>query len=262
MVGRFDRRVALVTGAGSPDGIGFATARVLAREGARVAVTSTTDRIHDRARELAPAEAAGFVADLTDAEQARGMVDGVLERFGWVDVLVNNAGMVQTGATHEADARFIDLEPKVFERDLARNLMTAFHVTRAVLPGMLARRYGRIVMVSSVTGPRTTNVESSGYAAAKAAMDGLMRTIALENARSNVTCNSVQPGWIATGSQLPEEVLAGENTPSGRSGTPVEVAHAIAFLASEDASYIIGQTVVVDGGNDIQEYKGPREAWY
>ena len=197
-VGRFDDRVALVTGAGSETGIGFATARLLAAAGARVAISSTTARIHDRVVDLEPAEVAGFVADLTDGEQATAMVAAVLERFGRIDVLVNNAGMIQSGI-EDVGGRFVDLDAAAFERDLALNLMTAFHVTKAVLPGMLERRYGLIVMVSSVTGPLTTSPEGAGYTAAKAAMDGLMRSIAIENARDNVTCNSVQPGWIATG---------------------------------------------------------------
>jgi 3-oxoacyl-[acyl-carrier protein] reductase len=260
---RFDGRVALVTGAGSPTGIGFATARVLGREGAAVAVTSTTERIHERASELAAegVDAAGFVADLTSWDAAHAMVAEVLERFGRIDALVNNAGMFQTG-TEAVGAVLAELPEEVFDRDLSLNLKTAFNVTRAVLPGMLEHGYGRIVMVSSVTGPIASNPENAGYAAGKAGMDGLMRTVALEAGSRGVTCNSVLPGWIATGSQLPEEAIAGRNTPAGRSGTPEEVAAAIAFLASEDASYVSGHALVVDGGNTIQEYKGPSEAWY
>jgi 3-oxoacyl-[acyl-carrier protein] reductase len=256
-------RVALVTGAGSPDGIGFATARLLASGGGRVAITATTERILDRAGALRAdgADAAGFVADLTDEEQARSLVEAVVGRFGRVDVLVNNAGMVQTGLD-DVGGRFVDLTPSAFEQELALNLWTAFHVTRALLPGMVERGHGRIVMVGSVTGPLVSNPESAGYGAGKAALDGLMRAIALETARSGVTCNSVHPGWIATGSQNPHESAAGRNTPVGRSGLPHEVAEAIVFLASEGASYVTGQTLVVDGGNVIQEYKGPPEGWY
>jgi 3-oxoacyl-[acyl-carrier protein] reductase len=259
----FGGRVALITGAGSPTGIGFAAARGLGREGAAIAVTSTTERIDERAAELASEgiDAAGFVADLTDWDVAHGMVAGVLERFGRIDVLVNNAGMFQTGFDAVGGA-FVELSEVAFDRDIALNLKTAFVATRAVLPSMLERGYGRIVMVSSVTGPIATNPESAGYSAGKGAMDGLMRAIALEAGPHGVTCNSVLPGWIASGSQLPEEAIAGRNTPMGRSGTPDEIAAAIAFLASEEASYITGHALVVDGGNTIQEYKGPSESWY
>lgn len=264
-MGGFEGRIALVTGAGSPTGIGFACARALGREGAAVAVTATTERIHERAAELRTegTDAEGFVADLTDPEAAHALVAATLERFGRLDVLVNNAGMVQTGHPEDLEGGLVaELAAERFERDLALNLGTAFNASRAALPGMLERAYGRIVMVSSVTGPIATNPQNAGYAAAKAGMDGLMRTIALETGRSGVTCNSVLPGWIATGSQLEEEDVAGRNTPLGRSGTPDEIAAAVVFLCSEDASYVTGHAMVVDGGNTIQEFKGPSDAWY
>ena len=259
MLKETEGRVALVTGAGSSEGIGFAAARVLGREGAALAVASTTDRILERAADLHEQgfEAAGFVADLTDRAQARRLADEVMELFGHIDILVNNAGISAVGSREWQTTSFLDLPDEAWDADIATNLSTAYNVTRSVVPAMAERGWGRVVMVSSVTGPLVTVTGAAGYSAAKAGLDGLMRGLAVDLAPSGVTVNSVAPGWIATASQSEAEAAAGRHTPLGRSGTAEEVAEVIAFLASERASYITGQSIVVDGGNTIQEDKGP-----
>jgi 3-oxoacyl-[acyl-carrier protein] reductase len=260
----FGGRVALITGSGSPSGIGFAAARILGRGGAHVAIASTTDRIHDRVAELSAEgiQASGHVGDLmTDGAAGRLVADVLVAGGGRLDILVNNAGMVAIGAPEDSST-VASIDPAEWDRGIARNLRTAFSVTQAALPTLVASGHGRIVFVSSVTGPLVSNPESAVYGAAKAGILGLMRALAIEVGRDGVTVNAVLPGWIATGSQAPEEAIGGENTPLGRSGTPAEVAAAIAFLASDAASYITGQGIVVDGGNTIQEFKGPSESWY
>ncbi|MBL9052910.1 MAG: SDR family oxidoreductase [Tabrizicola sp.] len=245
-------RVALVTGAGAAGGIGFATAKALVAGGARVCVTATSDRVRARGEELG---VMSHIADLTDPAQVAGLFAAVEAQLGPIEILVNNAGMVQTGKRMKR-GHLADQTDAAWAHHMALNINTTFHCCRAALPGMAARGYGRIVNISSVTGPVVTIDGSSAYATAKAAITGMTRSIALEYGGRGVTCNAVLPGWIATESSSPIEVRMGKRTPIGRAGTPEEAAACVLFLSSEEASYVTGAMLVVDGGNTLQEMKG------
>ena len=246
-------RTALVTGAGAADGIGIAIAHALCHAGLTVAITGASSRIETRAAELRNAgyDARAVLADLTVADDVRKLLSAV----GPVDILVNNAGM---GSLNQPALlkQFVELDEAEWDRGIDVTLKTAFFATRVFLPPMIDRGHGRIVNVASVTGPLVSNPGESAYSAAKAGMVGLTRALALEVGAAGVTVNAVAPGWIETGASTSEERVAARNTPLRRAGRPDEVAAAVVFLASDSASYVNGITLVVDGGNILQERKG------
>lgn len=249
-------RTALITGAGSPTGIGFASARMLAALGARVAVTSTTDRIHQRVSELRSQgfEAFGTFGDLTDEQTVERITDQSLSALGSVDILVNNAGMTSVSQPGDDEAGDVEGLPySQWRASIERNLDTAFLMSRAVIPHMRQAGWGRIISVGSVTGPVMAMRQDPAYAASKAAIVGLTKSLAVDNAGHGITANVVAPGWIETGSQTVNERSEGLATPIGRSATPDEVASAVAWLATPGAAYTTGQCVIVDGGNSIAE---------
>lgn len=204
---RFADRVAVVTGAGAPDGIGAAVARRLVAEGARVVLGATSDRVHQRAAELGAA-AVGVIADLTVDGGAEELVAAATDRWGRLDILVNNAGMTSVSSGWDADGDVAAMSLADWESALARNLTTAFLMCRAVVPVMTAAGYGRIVSVGSTTGTVNAMPGQSTYTAAKAGLVGLSRALALEVVGRGVTVNVVAPGYIATGSQLEFEAAA------------------------------------------------------
>lgn len=246
----------LITGAGSANGIGFATARLLSDLGAKVYLTGLSSRVIDRAVELNELgyQTRAESCDLTNELAVNQLINNAVKHLGGLDAVINNAGMASSGKLNEAEqGSAIDLSTTGWEASINRNLTSAFLVTKAAIPQLRKSGDGRIVFVSSVTGAHMAMKNEAGYAAAKAGLIGLMRSVALDEAPNGITSNAVAPGWIATQSQLPHEVVEGEHTPLGRSAQPIEIASVIAFLVSPAASYLTGQTLIVDGGNSIAE---------
>jgi 3-oxoacyl-[acyl-carrier protein] reductase len=254
---RLAGQVAIVTGAGGADGIGFACARRLGALGAKVMLAATTERVRERSSELAAegVETAWFEGDLTDPRAAEGLVERAVSELGSAAILVNNAGLASV-LSRESPAAITTITDDQWRSALDRNLSTALFVTRAASPAMAAAGYGRIVNVSSVSGPVAAYEGDVGYHAAKAGMVGLTRSAAIDLAASGVTVNAVAPGWIRTAATIPEEVRFGEAAPVGRPGTPDEVATLVVSLCLPGNSYLTGQLITVDGGNSIAEERG------
>jgi 3-oxoacyl-[acyl-carrier protein] reductase len=241
-VSRPANATALVTGASK--GIGAAIARALAADGWHVAVNYRSDEEGAKATVKAIEEAGGKAVAL-HADVANGTPDELFKQAeeelgGPVLALVNNAGVT-------ADGLAIQLDDEAWDRVIGTNLTAAFRLTRRAMRPMIKARYGRIINVASVVGPRA-NAGQSNYAAAKAGLIGMTKTVAAEVARRGVTVNAVAPGFIETEmtKDIPEAVI--EAIPARRVGAPDDVAAAVRFLASDDAGYVTGTTLFVDGG--------------
>ena len=239
-------KVSIITGAGS--GIGHATAAKFGREGAKVAVCDINDKAVAATVEMiesAGGEAAGFRVDVTDKVSIAKMVEGVMAKWGRVDTLVNNAGIVQ-------DAQFKKMSEDQFDRVIEVNLKGVYNCTKAVVDIMLAQNSGCILNASSIVGIYG-NFGQTNYAATKFAVIGMVKTWARELGSKGIRANAICPGYIATEMvrAIDEKVLNERiipQIPAGRLGTPEEIARCVVFLAADDAGFITGSTLTANGG--------------
>jgi 3-oxoacyl-[acyl-carrier protein] reductase len=237
-------KVAIVTGASR--GIGRAIAVVLAARGAQVVAAARGDHASDAVDAIASAGGRAELAsvDVTDAASVDALVAGTLSRHGRVDILVNNAGIAR-------DQLLLRMKRDDWDQVLATNLTSAFTCVQAVIKPMIRQRSGRIISISSVVG-QMGNAGQANYAASKAGLIGLTKALARELASRNITVNAVAPGFVETDmTKAIADRAQGDwvaHVPLGRMGTPDDVAAAVCFLASDEASYITGQVLAVNGG--------------
>ncbi|MDV6315062.1 3-oxoacyl-ACP reductase FabG [Idiomarina sp. HP20-50] len=238
----FENKVALVTGASR--GIGKAIAELLASQGAKVVGTATSDKGANAISEYLGSKGKGLALDVTDSDSLQKVIKEIETEYGSIDILVNNAGITR-------DNLMMRMKDDEWDAVLNTNLSSVFKVCKAVVRGMMKRRNGRIINISSVVGT-TGNPGQVNYCAAKAGLVGFSKAMAKEVAARGITVNCVAPGFIDTDmtkslNDEQKQAIFG-NIPAARLGEPAEIAAAVAFLASEGAAYITGETIHVNGG--------------
>lgn len=253
MSGRFTNRVALVVGAAR--GIGEAIAESFIEQGARVLIADTEASVGTAtAVRLGAPDRCCFVAcDISRKSDAERAVTDAVNRYGGLDILVQNAGIYPWTLIE-------NIEPEEWDKVMGVNLKGTYLAARAAIAVMKKKNYGRMVFTSSITGPRVTSPGHGHYSASKAGINGFIKAAALEFSGYGVTVNGVEPGNILTEAIKTKRGPAyiqsmQESIPLGRLGTPREVANAVLFLASDEAAYITGTTIIVDGGQTLPEGK-------
>ena len=262
---RLEGKVAVVTGA--MQGIGEGISTVLARHGAHVVLTDISGKVAETADRIKAegGSASSKIIDVTNPEQVTDVFKEIIEEHGRVDILVNNAGIYPRKKLVEMDEEYMQLMFNI-------NIFGTFRCSKAVLPAMMERKYGKIINMSSVTGPMvgTPVGGQTAYGATKAAVIGFTKALALETAQHGINVNAILPGYIHSpsafglrGSEDNEDAKKamqefGYKIPMGRQGSPEDIGNLVLFLASDESSYLTGSEIVIDGGNILQEeYLGP-----
>jgi NAD(P)-dependent dehydrogenase (short-subunit alcohol dehydrogenase family) len=258
MKGKLDDRVAVVTGAAMGNGEGIA--RMFAKHGAHVVLWDISEKVSDTAGSINSndGKATPVKVDVTDFKACQNAVDKTIAEHGKIDILCNNAGVIRL-------ANFLDMSDEVRDFHFDVNIKGVWNCTKAVSPNMMKNKYGRIVVMSSVTGPMVADEGETAYATTKPALWGFTKALAREVAKDGITVNAICPGYILTpmaeqiakesDPENPDSVIEGiaKGVPLGRLGDKHEIGELAAFLCSDESAYITGTQVVIDGGSTLPE---------
>ncbi len=254
-MGTLSGKIAFITGAAMGNGEGIA--RVMADKGATVILADINEKVFETAKSIGEA-ATAYQVDISDYAKVKEVADDVIAKFGRLDILVNNAGIARMITIDNMDDDLRDLHYRI-------NMVGTWNCVKAFIPHMIERKYGRIVNMSSVTGPRVVDPGMMGYALSKGAISAFTKAIAMDVAKYGITSNAILPGYFLTPMVMhsaketdpenPQRVLDGiaASIPLGRYGKPEEIGYLAAFLASDEAAYFTGQEFVIDGGAGLPE---------